>query len=162
VLFLPSAHSVVAQDFCQDLADYDRDVDGTDASMFKSHFGRSQFQNPCPPDGPAPVAITGHMTSYFTGDDGYYAKGVAPLGDRFNDNDDGTVTDNLTGLIWMQNASLFDAGSWIEAMEHVQLYNGDTGDLYRDWRVPNATHTAKNLRFIYPNKKLNIELECRG
>ena len=23
-------------------------------------------------------------------------------------------------------------------------------------------HTAKNLRFIYPNKKLNIELECQG
>jgi hypothetical protein len=26
----------------------DGDVDGTDASLFKSDFGRSELQNPCP------------------------------------------------------------------------------------------------------------------
>jgi hypothetical protein len=30
-------------------------VDGSDASVFKQNFGRSQILAPCPPDGPAPV-----------------------------------------------------------------------------------------------------------
>ena len=42
--------------------------------MFKSHFGRSVFKNPCPPDGPAPVEKTGQTTSYATGDDGDYQR----------------------------------------------------------------------------------------
>ena len=34
---------------CEGNFDYDSDVDGTDASVFKSDFGRSGFKNPCPP-----------------------------------------------------------------------------------------------------------------
>ena len=29
---------------------------------------------------------------------------------RFTDNNDGTVTDNLTGLVWLKNANLFGEG----------------------------------------------------
>ena len=47
--------SVLGQDFCEGNFDYDKDVDGSDASTFKQDFGRSSLQNPCPPDGPAPV-----------------------------------------------------------------------------------------------------------
>jgi hypothetical protein len=99
LLLLPLTTS--AQDFCKGLADYDQDVDGTDASMFKSHFGRSVFSNPCLPNGPAPVPKTGQTTSYAIGDDGDLERGVEkpPLKDRFTDNGDGTVLDNLTGLI---------------------------------------------------------------
>ena len=56
---------------------------------------------------PAPVHKTGQTTSYATGDDGDLEKGVAWPNPRFTDNSDGTVTDNLTGLIWLKNANCF-------------------------------------------------------
>ena len=53
-ILLISTH-VLAQDFCEGNFDYDSDQDGSDAFTFKTDFGRSSFDNPCPPDGPAPV-----------------------------------------------------------------------------------------------------------
>ena len=35
---------------------------------------------------------------------------------RFIDNADGTVTDNLTGLVWLQNASCFGPRIWWDAL----------------------------------------------
>ena len=35
-------------DICEGDFDDDKDVDGTDAAVFKSDFGRSLFNNPCP------------------------------------------------------------------------------------------------------------------
>ena len=55
----------------------------------------------------APVPKTGQTTSYGTGDDGALQKGVAWPTPRFTDNSNGTVTDNLTRLIWMKNANAF-------------------------------------------------------
>lgn len=43
---------------CKGNFDFDKDVDGTDAALFKKHFGRSAFKDPCPSDGPAPVEKT--------------------------------------------------------------------------------------------------------
>ena len=48
-LCMLSTQIVVAQDICEGNYDGDSDVDGTDASVFKSDFGRSSFSNPCPP-----------------------------------------------------------------------------------------------------------------
>ena len=56
----------------------------------------------CPPF-PAPVAATGQSVPYGPGDDGEYQMGVS-VDSRFTDNGDGTVTDNLTGLIWLKDA----------------------------------------------------------
>jgi hypothetical protein len=53
----------------------------------------------------APVEKTGQTTSYATGDDGELSKGVVWPNARFADNGDGTVTDNLTGLMWLKNAN---------------------------------------------------------
>ena len=85
---------------------------------------------------------------------------------RFTDNGDGTVTDNLTGLMWLQNANCADpdpnntpkeplgsvkhkmngAMTWKQALEQVENLNkngemtaqncGDQNN-YNDWRVPN-------------------------
>ncbi len=55
----------------------------------------------------APVPKTGQTTSYATGDDGILQKGVVWPIPRFKDNNNGTVTDNLTGLIWLKNANCF-------------------------------------------------------
>ncbi len=53
-----------------------------------------------------------------TGQDGEYQKGIPYPDPRFIDNGDGTVTDNLTDLIWLKNANCFGPGSvsWSEAL----------------------------------------------
>lgn len=60
---------------------------------------------------------------------------------RFTDNDDGTVTDNQTGLIWLKNANCFDRQNWSTAMDLAQgLSSGDCGLRDRSaagqWRLP--------------------------
>ena len=47
-----------------------------------------------------------------TGSDGDLQKGVAWPNPRFTDNANGTVTDNLTGLIWLKNANCFGRPVW--------------------------------------------------
>ena len=55
----------------------------------------------------APVPKTGQTTAYAAGDDGTLQKGVASPTPRFTDHGNGTVTDNLTGLIWTKDANAF-------------------------------------------------------
>jgi hypothetical protein len=124
VMFLPL--NINAQDFCEGNFDYDDDQDGTDAALFKQDFGRIEYNNPCPPDGPAPVAKTGQTTCYNeagtvidcagTGQDGDHQKGVDLPNPRFTDNLDGTITDNLTGLLWLKNADCFGMRTWNNAL----------------------------------------------
>ena len=152
ILLVPLTTS--AQNFCKGNFDYDQDVDGTDASMFKSHFGRSPFGNPCPPDGPTPVPKTGQTTSYTPGDDGYFAKGVEWPNPRFSDNGDGTVTDNLTGLIWLKNANCFGIRTWFEAITDCNLLgNGQCGltdgSGPEAWRLPNRSELLSLLDVRY-------------
>lgn len=61
----------------------------------------------------AGVSKTGQTTSYGTRDDGALQKGVAWPNPRFTDNANGTVTDNLTGLIWLKNANCFSSGTCV-------------------------------------------------
>ena len=65
------------------------------------------FDDQIPVGPPSPVPKTGQTTSYATGDDGELEKGVAWPNPRFTDNNNGTVTDNLTGLIWLKHANCF-------------------------------------------------------
>ena len=141
-MFSLSVPTVFAQDMCVGDFDYDGDCDGTDATTFKSDFSRGGYNNPCPPNGPAPVAKTGQTTSHATGDDGEYQTGVAWPNPRFTDNLDGTVTDNLTGLIWLKDARCFGYKTWNEALEFTNaLESGQCGlsdgSIPTDWRLPN-------------------------
>ena len=143
-LFVMSTSMVLAQRLaCEGNFDCDQDVDGTDAAVFKSDFGRSPFLNPCPACPPsAPVPKTGQKASYATGDDGDLEKGVAWPDPRFTDNGDGTVTDNLTGLIWVKNADCFGKRNWYNAISDANgLANGQCGltdgSEAGDWRLPN-------------------------
>ena len=134
--------AALAQDFCEGNFDYDQDVDGTDAFTFKTDFGRSSILYPCP-GGFAAVPQTGQTTSYATGDDGDLEKGVAWPNPRFTDNGDGTVTDNLTGLIWLKNANCFGTRTWDQALSDCNgLSNGSCGltdgSVDGDWRLPNV------------------------
>ena len=47
---------------------------------------------------------------------GPYREGVAWPTPRFTDNGNGTVTDNLTRLIWMKNANAFGMKNWADAL----------------------------------------------
>jgi len=77
-----------------------------------------------------------------TGQDGDIQAGVAWPGPRFTDNGDGTVSDNLTGLIWMDNANCIGADLWANALSYCNtLADGSCGltdgSGTGDWRLPN-------------------------
>jgi len=57
------------------------------------------------PEYPANIWKTGQQISYYTGDDGDLQRGVPWPDPRYTDNWDGTVTDNLTGLMWLKDGN---------------------------------------------------------
>jgi hypothetical protein len=83
---------------------------------------------------------TGQSTSYYAGDDGDLEKGVAWPTPRFTDHGNGTVTDNLTGLMLTKNANLLNGyRTWQQALDYVAGMNAGTYPNfgYHDWRLPN-------------------------
>ena len=114
------------------------------------------------------VAKTGQTTCYNaaggtiacagTGQDGQYQAGIDPAvsaifgkayntpawtGVRFTDNGDGTVTDNLTALIWLKNANCFGTRLWATALSDANaLASGSCGlsdgSSAGAWRLPNG------------------------
>jgi hypothetical protein len=59
-----------------------------------------------------------------TGQDGELQKGVDWPSPRFTDNSNGTVTDNLTGLIWLKNANWANATrTWATALTDMASLN---------------------------------------
>ena len=71
MVVLLSVPNVFAQNFCRGEFNYNGNVAAEDVEVFLEHFGRSQFNNPCPSDGPVPVARTGQTNSYgIPGSDG--------------------------------------------------------------------------------------------
>ncbi len=91
----------------------------------------------------APVPKSGQTTSYAPGDDGDLERGVLWPSPRFTDNGDGTVTDNLTGLIWLKNANCFGANIWADALAAANTLNSGECDLSDgsaegDWRLPSV------------------------
>jgi hypothetical protein len=77
-----------------------------------------------------------------TGQDGEIQAGLAWPDPRFTDNGDGTVTDNLTSLIWLADPDCFGGLKWFDAVAAVNaLANGacglSDGSTAGDWRMPN-------------------------
>ena len=91
----------------------------------------------------APVLKTGQLGTFVARDDGDLQMGFAWTSPRFVSHGDGTVTDTLTGLMWMQNARLnVWTVTWDEALQLViDLNDSVTAPLlpagYTDWRLPN-------------------------
>jgi len=101
---------------------------------------------------PAPIPRTGQTTTYETGDDGDFQKGVAWPNPRFADNEDGTVTDNLTGLIWMKQANCFGQKNWYQALSDCNtLADGSCGisdgSSAGDWRLPNLREILSLIHY---------------
>lgn len=95
--------------------------------------------------GPGKLWETGQKTSYVPGDDGDLEAGVEWPDPRFTDHGNGTVTDELTGLMWTKDAdapgptSCWPAAikSWQRALEHLECINNRNLYGYSDWRLPN-------------------------
>ncbi len=99
-----------------------------------------------------PVEKTGQTETYATGDDGDLEKGLAWPNPRFTDNADGTVTDNLTGLIWLKNANCFGPKYWYDALvDSNSLADGNCGltdeSVAGDWRLPNIKELQSLIHY---------------
>jgi hypothetical protein len=125
--------------------------------------GRPMEIRPCPPrDAAVPDG---------EGQDGRVRAGVPHPNPRFtvnrdrDGNEDGTVTDKLTGLIWLQNANCFDRRTWqgaLEAANNLQDLPDDTRDCgLRDgshkgaWRLPNVKELQSLIVFGFSNPALS-------
>jgi hypothetical protein len=109
----------------------------------------------------APVPKTGQTTSYDPDkrDDGALQKGVAWPTPRFTDNNNGTVTDNLTRLIWTKNANAFGTRTWAQALSAANgLKSGDPGltdgSKVGDWRLPNVRELQSLIDYGHYNPVL--------
>jgi len=97
-----------------------------------------------------------------TGQDGDKQTGTAWPDPRFMDNKDGTVTDNLTGLIWLKDANCTDTAGgivresglldWPSALTWSNsLKNGTCGltdnSTIGDWRLPNINELRSLINY---------------
>jgi len=118
---------------------------------------------------PAPVPKTGQTQSYGDRDDGDLQRGVAWPDPRFTDKGNGTVTDNLTGLVWLKNGNCiqFFSGdstgkndrTWAGALTAANnLANGycglSDGSVAGDWHLPNL----RELQSLIDYRKFIIAL----
>jgi len=87
-----------------------------------------------------------------TGQDGDIQAGVPFPTPRFRADDNGTVKDNLTGLIWLQQADCFGPRTWIDALEDATtLASGrcglSDGSVAGAWRLPNVKELQSLIDF---------------
>ena len=109
---------------------------------------------------PAPVPRTGQTGSFASGDDGAVNAGVPIPNPRFTDHGDGTVKDNLTGLIWLKDADALGRVTWAAGLTRVANLNNGTNYSARDytpgtnndWRMPNLMELAsiRDMNYFDP------------
>jgi hypothetical protein len=71
---------------------------------------------------------------------------------RFTDNGNGTVRDNLTGLIWLKQVNCFGFQTWQNALNAANgLAHGNCGladgSVAGDWRLPNIKELQSLIDF---------------
>jgi len=98
------------------------------------------------------IPQTGQTNSWSAGDDGNLQRGINWPVPRFSDNQDGTVMDNLTDLIWLKDADCFNHQTWSGSLVAAStLKSGDCGlsdgSKEGEWRLPNILE-LESLRDI--------------
>jgi hypothetical protein len=82
-------------------------------------------------------------------------RNLQKLVDAFTDNKDGTVTDNLTGLMWTKDANVpKGCMMWQEAIDYTNkltLYG------YSDWRLPTVKELLSLIDYSEYNPAIPLE-----
>ena len=144
--------NICITDMCVTDVNFDGRVSTPDYAALKREFGRMDCETTPLVPAPAPVPKTGQTEWYADYDDGDLEKGVAWPNPRFTDNGNGTVTDNLTGLIWLKDANCFESRTWAQALSDCHnlqtAYCGLTdGSNIGDWRLPNQRELQSLMHF---------------
>ena len=151
----PCASSAAYDPACD--VDHDGDVDIYDIQLTAGHWGQTGTYFTYP----VLLPKTGQTTSVLPGDDGDLEKGVDFPNPRFTDNGDGTVTDNLTGLIWLKNADCSRLNSWWTTSFNFIIELNTTGEMdgrpcgdtsnngshQNDWRMPNLRELQSLIHY---------------
>ena len=121
----------------------------------------------------APVEVTGQTLCFDTADiiacdgtgqDGEIQAGVPFPIPRFTDRSNGTVTDNLNGLIWLKDASCLGfQTTWANALAAVADLNAGrdflcadyTAGTFADWRLPNVKELQSLIHFGFTGLALS-------
>ncbi|TDJ49414.1 MAG: DUF1566 domain-containing protein [Nitrospina sp.] len=80
------------------------------------------------------------------------------MSDRYTDNDDGTLTDRATGLMWQESYAYAETGNyvdWYEAQEYIARLNANQLGGHADWRLPDKLE----LQSLY---EISYSFESRG
>jgi len=106
------------------------------------------------------LGATGQLVSYAAGDDADQHRGVAWPVSRFTDNLNGSVTDHLTGLVWLKDAGCLAPAVWGTAITEVSaLANGSCGlsdgSAAGQWRLPNIIELESMVDVSATNPALN-------
>jgi hypothetical protein len=110
---------------------------------------------------PGAVPKTGQTASLVSGDDGDLQRGVVWPVPRFTSNGNGTVTDNLSGLIWLQQSNTCvgpvasangTSATWQQALDFANALAAgacglNDGSVAGSWRLPNARELQSLIDF---------------
>jgi hypothetical protein len=116
---------------------------------------------------PSGLPRTGRAVSDAFGDAGNIQAGNEWPSPRFTDNRDGTVTDNLTGLMWLKDGGCLNK-KWDDALLSIADLNANPGlyncleysASYSDWRLPNIRE-LKSL-VDYGTSDISAQLNDEG
>ena len=73
--------------------------------------------------------------------------------DRYTDNEDGTITDACTGLMWQEKYSYVETGnyiSWYDAEKYIGKLNEARLGNQDDWRLPNKLEIQSLYEISHP------------
>ncbi len=86
-------------------------------------------------------------------------------GQRFTDNGDETITDSLTGLMWMKNDSYLDLKKFLtypQSEKYLKKLNDEAFAGYTDWRFP-TKYEAHSLfdsgKFLKDKYDMDIHID---
>ncbi len=132
------------------LAQCQANLDTCEASAFVPQTGQTLCWDPTQPTPP----FIGVACDGSTGQDGDFQAGTPLPNPRFTDNGDGTVTDNLTGLVWLSFTNCFGTRTWTEALDDAKTLSNGTCSLTDtsiagDWRLPNVKELQSLLHYRF-------------